>query len=114
MDGQLQAIFNQAQSILKNDAQATLMSGAQARQQQFAAINNAANANHMLFSGVPKAQQMKYDANTFIPNMSTAVVQSIKNQAENQEAWDKFASQIKDLNSKAAKLESAVPRGFNG
>ena len=110
MDGSLQAIFQAAQAALKNDAKQTLASGAQARQHQFRMINNNANSRHMLFSGAPKAAQMQYDQNTFIPNMATSVVNSIQKQAENQEGWDKFAAGIKELNDYSAEIEAAIPR----
>lgn len=109
-DGSLQAIFQAAQAALKNDARQVLASGSQARQQQFRMINNQANSRHMLFSGAPKAAQMQYDQNTFIPNMASSVVQSITKQAENQESWDKFASGIKELNEYSAELEKATPK----
>lgn len=114
MDSSLQAIFNQAQQALKQDAQQTLLNGYQARQAQFANINQAANAKKMLFSGVPAARQMSYDSGTFIPNMASQVVKSIQNQKANQEAWDKYAKNIKEMNDAAAKLESAVPSSFKG
>lgn len=112
MDGSLQAIFNAAQTALKNDALQTLYNGAQARQNAFAKINNQANNNHMLFSGAPKAAQMQYDASTFIPGMSSAIVKGIQQQETNQQKWDKFAGAIKEMNEQAAKIESAVPSTF--
>jgi hypothetical protein len=114
MDSSLTAIFNAAQTALRNDARQTLLSGAQARQNAFARINNNANAKHMLYSGMPAVGQLQYDQGTFIPSMSTAVVNAVKNQAENQEAWDKFSQQIKELNDASSKLESAVPAGWGG
>lgn len=114
MDSSLQAIFNQAQQALKQDAQQTLSNAVQARQQRFAAINNSANASKMLFSGMPAARQMSYDSGTFIPNMASQVVKAVQNQQSNQEAWDKYAKQIKELNEQASKLEAAVPSSFKG
>lgn len=114
MDSSLQAIFNQAQQALKQDAQQTLSNAVQARQQQFAAINNSANASKMLFSGMPAARQMSYDSSTFIPNMASQVVKAVQNQQANQEAWDKYAKQVKELNEQASKLEAAVPSSFKG
>ena len=108
-DGALQAIFQAAQSALKGDAKQILASGVQARQQQFRMINNRANSRGMLFSGAPKAGQMQYDANTFIPTMASGVVSSIQQQAENQESWEKFAQGIKDLNKYSEDLEKAMP-----
>lgn len=108
-DGSLQAIFQAAQAALKGDARQVLSSGVQARQQQFRLINNKQNSRGMLFSGAPKAQQMQYDANTFIPNMATGVVNSIQQQAQNQESWDKFAEGIKELNKYSEELEKAMP-----
>ena len=104
MDGALQAIFNSAQTALKNDALQTLYNGAQARQNAFAKI--------MLFSGMPKAKQMQYDAGTFIPGMASAVTKSLQQQEKNQEMWDKFSKGIKEINEQAAKIESAVPSSF--
>ena len=112
MDSSLQAIFNAAQTALKNDARQTLLSGAEARQQNFRKINNNANAKHMLFSGMPAARMMQYDQEKFIPGMASQVVRGLQAQAENQEAWDKFAQQIKEMNSTAAEIESAIPSGF--
>lgn len=112
MDGALQAIFNSAQTALKNDALQTLYNGAQARQNAFAKINNAANQSHMLFSGMPKAKQIQYDAGTFIPGMASAVTKSLQQQEKNQEMWDKFSKGIKEINEQAAKIESAVPSSF--
>lgn len=108
-DGALQAIFQAAQAALKGDAKQILSSGAQARQQQFRMINNRANQKGMMFSGAPKAGQMQYDASTFIPNMASGIVQSIQQQAQNQENWDKFAKGIKEMNEYSAKLEKAMP-----
>ena len=108
MDSSLAAIFQAAQNALKNDAKQTLLGGAQARQQQFAAINNRQNARHMLFSGAPKARQMQYDQGTFIPNMASSVVQAITKQADNQQRWDEFAENIKKLNDYSAELEGAI------
>lgn len=110
MDGSLQAIFQAAQAALKSDAKQVLASGAQARQQEFRKINNAANTRHMLFSGAPKAAQMQYDQSTFIPNMASSVVSSIQKQAENQSSWDKFAEGIKEMNDYAAKIEASIPK----
>lgn len=109
-DGTLQAIFQSAQAALKNDARQILSSGAQARRQEFRLINNQANARHMMFSGAPKAAQMQYDQSKFIPSMASSVVDSITKQAENQEAWDKFAAGIKELNDYAAEIERATPK----
>lgn len=108
-DSALQAIFNAAQSALKGEARQILSSGVQARQQQFRAINNQANRRGMMFSGAPAAAQMQYDRQEFVPTMASGVVNSIKQQAENQEQWDKFAKGIKELNEFANKLENAQP-----
>ena len=108
-DGSLQAIFQAALAALKGDAKQILSSGVQARQQQFRMINNKANARGMLHSGAPKAAQMQYDQSTFIPNMAAGVVNSIQQQAQNQEQWEKFAQGIKDLNEYSAELEKAMP-----
>lgn len=86
MDGALQAIFNSAQTALKNDALQTLYNGAQARQNAFAKINNAANQSHMLFSLMP------------LENLSHI-------------SWF-FSKGIKEINEQAAKIESAVPSSF--
>ena len=110
MDQSLQAIFNAAQDALKMDAKQILLSGAQARQNQFAMINNKANAKHGLFSGVPAARQMQYDATTFVPNMASQVVKSIQNQAKNQEAWDKLAQSLKEINANTNEINAAAAK----
>lgn len=114
MDGALEAIFQQATTALKNDARQALLTGANARKQSFAKINNNANAKHMLHSGMPAARQLEYDQGTFIPSMASTVVKAVTNQAENQEAWDKFAGEIQKMNSASAELEAAVPAGWGG
>ena len=110
MEQSLQNVFNAAQDALKMDAKQTLLSGAQARQNQFAVINNQANAQHGLFSGVPAARQMQYDASTFIPNMASQVVKAIQNQASNQEAWDKFAQSLKEINANTDEINAAAAK----
>ena len=60
-----------------------------------------ANANHVLYSGVPAATQMQYDAQTFIPNIATMAQQAIQKQQENQETWDKYMSYVKELDEQA-------------
>lgn len=112
MDGSLQAIFNAAQTALRNDAMQTLYNGAQARQNAFAKINNTANQAHMLFSGAPKAQQMQYDAAQFIPNMTSGIIRGLQQQEKNQEAYNKHMGLVQKLNEQASKLEAAVPKNF--
>ena len=107
-DGSLQAIFQAAQAALKGDAKQILSSGVQARQHQFRKLNSGLNAKGMIFSGAPKAAQMQYDQQTFIPTMASGIVNSITQQADNQERWEKFAEGIKEMNNYASELEKAM------
>ena len=98
--------FNAAKQALNDDLKQNFYNAAQARMTAFRQINNNANANHALFSGVPAAQQMQYDASKYVPGLGTALVTSLEKQEKNQETWDKYMKYVSGLNAEADKYKN--------
>ena len=94
-------MYNAAKQALTDDLKQNYYNAAVARNNAYRQLNNNANANHVLYSGVPAATQMQYDAQTFIPNIATMAQQAIQKQQENQETWDKYMSYVKELDEQA-------------
>jgi hypothetical protein len=97
--------YNAAKQALNDDLKQNFYNAAQARMTAFRQINNNANANHALFSGVPAAQQMQYDASKYVPGLGTALVTSLEKQEKNQETWDKYMKYVSGLNAEADKYK---------
>lgn len=93
--------YNAAKQALNDDLTLNYYNAATTRMQAFRQLNNNANANHALFSGVPLGSQMQYDQSTYLPNAATLATRAIEKQKENQETWDKYMEYVKDLNAKA-------------
>lgn len=108
MDQSLQNIFTQAKTALTDDLKGNLYQAVQARQSAFRQLNNKANAQHMMFSGMPMALQAQYDAGTFIPQGSKMVIDSLQKQQSNQDKWDEYMRYVQDINSKAQEVEDAT------
>lgn len=109
MDDQvIQNIFNQAKLALNNDANTKLYNTMQARTQAFRQLNQKANAKHAMFSGMPAATQMQYDASTTIPTGVKIVADAVGKMKTNQDAWNEYAKYVDELNSQSAELEAAI------
>lgn len=93
--------YEAAKQALNDDLKQNFYNAAQARMTAFRQINNSANANHALYSGVPAAAQMQYDAETYVPGLGTALLKSIEKQEENQKTWDDYMDYISKLNEQA-------------
>lgn len=93
--------YNAAKQALNDDLKQNFYNAAQARMTAFRQINNSANANHSLYSGMPAAAQMQYDAETYVPGLGTALVKSVERQEENQKTWDDYMDYITKLNEQA-------------
>lgn len=101
MNQELDNIFNSAKKAMADDLRLQYYNAAQERNFYFRQLNNKANRQHAMFSGVPAGQQMTYDKYTFLPGMATRITQAINQQQENQAAWDKQMAYIKNLNAQA-------------
>lgn len=107
-DQVIQNIFNQAKLALSNDAQTKLFNTLQGRTQGFRKINQKVNQRHAMFSGMPAAQQLQYDASTTIPTGAKIVADTAQKMMNNQQQWDKYAEYVKEMNDKANELESQI------
>jgi hypothetical protein len=101
MNPELENIYNSAKQAMADDLRLNYYNAAQERNFYFRQLNNKANAQHAMFSGVPAGQQMNYDKYKFLPGLATTITKAIKAQQENQAAWDKQMAYIKDLNAQA-------------
>lgn len=118
---QVSNAYNAAKQALNDDLKQNLYNATQARVQAFRQINNSANATHSLFSGAPAGSQMRYDQQTYIPNIGKMATNALTKQEENQEKWDKYMEYINELqeqanyyNSKAQEVNSKVPYSTSG
>lgn len=98
---QVSNMFNAAKQALNDDLKQNFYNAAINRNTAFRQLNNTANAQHALYSGMPAAQQMAYDRDSFLPGVATMAQRAIAKQKENQEAWDEYMDYIKDLDSQA-------------
>lgn len=98
--------YNAAKQALNDDLKQNFYNAAQARMTAFRQINNNANASHALYSGVPAASQMQYDASKYVPGLGTALVTSLEKQEKNQETWDKYMKYVNGLNAEANKYKN--------
>lgn len=105
---QLNSMYKEAQKALQQELRQNLYDAAQNRNQAFRQLNNNANAGHALYSGVPAAQQMQYDEQTFLPGTATMVQKAINQQINNQQSWDEYMEYVNKLNEQAAELENAT------
>ena len=101
MNQELDNIFNSAKQAMADDLRLNYYNAAQERNFHFRQLNNKANKQHAMFSGMPAGQQMNYDKYTFLPNMAAKITQAISKQQENQAAWDQQMAYIKNLNAQA-------------
>ena len=101
MNQELENIYNSAKRAMADDLRLNYYNAAQERNFYFRQLNNKANKQHAMFSGMPAGQQMNYDKYTFLPNMASTISKSIQQQRENQAAWDKQMAYIKQLNAQA-------------
>ena len=115
MQEELANIYKDAQKALTDDLRQNFYGAVQARTQAYRQLNNKANYNHALFSGVPAGSQMQYDQQTLFPNTNKMALTAIQKQQENQESWDQYMDYVNKLNSQAeeyyanaAKLKSAT------
>lgn len=113
--------YEAAKQALNDDLKQNLYNATQARVQAFRQINNNANAQHAMYSGMPSGAQMQYDRDTYIPNIGKMAVSALSKQEENQEKWDKYMSYINELqaqadyyNSKANQINSSIPSSSSG
>lgn len=93
--------YNAAKQALNDDLKQNFYNAAQARMTAFRQINNTVNGNHALYSGMPAAAQIQYDAETYVPGLGTALIRSIEKQEENQKTWDDYMEYITKLNEQA-------------
>lgn len=112
---QVSNMFNAAKQALNDDLKQNFYNAAKNRTQAFRQLNNNANANHSLYSGVPAASQMQYDQQTYLPGAATLAEKAIAKQQSNQESWDSYMKYIKNLqeqtnyyNSLASQNQSAL------
>lgn len=98
---QVSNMFNAAKQALNDDLKQNFYNAAITRNQAFRKLNNSANANHAMFSGVPAAAQMQYDQGTFLPGIASLAEKAIQKQQQNQESWDKYMEYIKGLQEQA-------------
>jgi hypothetical protein len=101
MNQELENIYNSAKQAMADDLRLNYYNAAQERNFYFRQLNNKANKQHAMFSGMPAGQQMNYDKYTFLPNMASTISKSIQQQRENQAAWDKQIAYIKQINAQA-------------
>ena len=113
--------YDAAKQALNDDLKQNLYNATQARVQAFRQLNNKANAQHAMFSGMPSGLQMQYDSSTYIPNINTLANNALQKQEQNQEQWDKYMDYVNQLreqadyyNSKANEINSQIPSGFTG
>ena len=112
---QVSNAYTAAKQALNDDLKQQLYSATQARNEAYRKINNNANAQHAMFSGVPTGGQMQYDAGTYLPSIASMATTAMEKYKSNQENWDQYMAYIKQLNdqaayynSQAAKLKSAT------
>lgn len=98
---ELSNIYNQAKMAINDDLKQNFYNAAQARTQAFRQLNNKANAQHALYSGMPAATQMQYDQSTYLPGTATMVTNAIAKQQSNQEQWDNYMEYVNQLNEQA-------------
>ena len=98
---QVSNMFNAAKQALNDDLKQNFYNAAIARNTAFRQLNNNANAKHALYSGLPAATQMAYDRDTFLPGIASMAQRALAKQKENQEAWDEYMAQIKELDEQA-------------
>lgn len=98
---ELSNIYNQAKMAINDDLKQNFYNAANARNQAFRQLNNKANAQHALYSGMPAATQMQYDQQTYLPGTATMVTNAIAKQQSNQEQWDNYMDYIAELNKQA-------------
>ena len=91
MNQELDNIFNSAKKAMADDLRLQYYNAAQERNFYFRQLNNKANRQHAMFSGVPAGQQMNYDKYTFLPSMATKITQAISQQQENQDGQNQNA-----------------------
>lgn len=108
--------YEAAKRALNDDLKQNLYNATQARVQAFRQLNNQANSQHAMYSGVPSGSQMRYDQDTYIPNIGTLATNALAKQEQNQEKWDKYMEYIKGLqeqanyyNSQANSVRSKIP-----
>lgn len=79
----------------------------QQAQNQMASINQAANAQGLLYSTLPAAVQTQYTANTYMPALSELGTNQLGNALKyNQNVLD-VANQIRALNAAAQQLNAS-------
>ena len=105
MNQELENIYNSAKQAMADDLRLKYYNAAQERNFYFRQLNNKANKQHAMFSGMPAGQQMNYDKYTFLPGLATDITKAIQTQRENQAAWDKQIASIKEMNAQAAYYE---------
>lgn len=98
---QVSNMFNAAKQALNDDLKQNFYNAAVSRQNAFRQLNNAANAKHALFSGMPAGQQMTYDRDTFLPGTASMAQKALAKQKENQDAWDEYMEYVQKLNEQA-------------
>lgn len=98
---ELSNVYNAAKQAINDDLKLNFYNAAQTRNQAFRQLNNQANAQHAMYSGVPAGLQMQYDQKTYIPGVATAVTNAIAKQQSNQEQWDKYMEYVQQLNEQA-------------
>ena len=98
---QVSNMFNAAKQALNDDLKQNFYNAAVNRNMAFRQLNNNANANHSLYSGVPAGKQMAYDRDTFLPGIASMAERALSKQKENQDAWDEYMAYIKKLNDQA-------------
>lgn len=108
MQEQLSNIYKEAQKALTDDLRTNFYNAVQARTQAFRQLNDRANYNHSLFSGVPTATQMQYDQGTLLPGTNSLAQQAIAKQQSNQENWDKYMEYVQQLNAQAQEYAKAT------
>lgn len=110
MQEQLSNIYKEAQKALTDDLRTNFYNAVQARTQAFRQLNNKANANHALYSGVPAASQMQYDQQSLFPNTNKMALQAISKQQTNQESWDEYMEYVTKLNEQAAQYAAETQK----
>lgn len=98
---ELSNVYNAAKQAINDDLKLNFYNAAQARNQAFRQLNNQANAQHAMYSGMPAGLQMQYDQQTYLPGAATAVTNAIAKQQSNQEQWDKYMDYVTQLNDQA-------------
>lgn len=106
-NAQIDDLNKNLQDALLKSQNAAITGLNQQLRNQNAAINNAANASGLLYSGMPAFLQQQYVASTYLPAMQKLQANMAKQQMSGLDNAVTVANQIRAINQQVAKLNAS-------